>query len=64
MLLTEYNEAEIKELFREEGRREGRREGTITVLINLVRKGRISKEVAAEEANMTINEFSALMMKA
>ena len=37
MLLTEYNEAEAMELFREEGREEGREEATVSHLRNLMR---------------------------
>ena len=38
MLLTEYNEAEQMELFKEDGRREGRREGEENTLVNSVKK--------------------------
>ena len=37
MLLTEYNEAEAMELFREEGRAEGREEATAGNLASLMR---------------------------
>ena len=37
MLLTEYNEAEAMELFREEGRAEGREEATAGYLASLMR---------------------------
>ena len=68
MLLTEYNEAATMELFREEGQKEGReegkKEGFIHALIRMVRRGKITEEEAAQEANMTKSEFVAEMQKA
>ena len=76
MLLTEYNEAATMELFREEGKKEGReegkkegreegkKEGFIHALIRMVRRGKITEEEAAQEANMTKSEFVAEMQKA
>ena len=65
MLLTEYNEAETMELFREEGREEGRAEGEtrgiLKTLAGLIRKGLLSIKDAASEANMTEAEFTAQM---
>ena len=60
MLLTEYNEAATMELFREEGKKEG----FIHALIRMVRRGKITEEEAAQEANMTKSEFVAEMQKA
>ncbi len=64
MCITEYNEAETMELFREEAREEareareeGREEGQILQLISLTQKGLLSEDVAAKEANMSIDEF-------
>ena len=37
MLLTEYNEAETMELFKEDGRAEGRAEGRIAAIVHNVR---------------------------
>ena len=51
MLLTEYNEAATMELFREEGREEGKQEGIMQTLIRLAKRGILSKEDAAQEAN-------------
>ena len=56
MLLTEYNEAEAMELFREEGRAEGREEGIIDTLISLVQKGLLSIKDAA--AQLCISEVA------
>ena len=61
MLLTEYNEVETMELFREEGREEGLTEGHkngfIDALISLVRDGLISPSQGAERAGMSEEEF-------
>lgn len=53
MCITEYNE--VKTLADE--REEGRMEGVIETLLNLVRKGLISEERAAEEAHMSVSQF-------
>ena len=79
MLLTEYNEAATMELFREEGREEGRiegrregrregweegrKEGFLHALIRMVRGQKISVEEAAQEAEMTTDEFTEEMKK-
>ena len=60
MLLTEYNEAATMELFKEDGKKEG----ILQTLIRMVRRGKLSEEEAAQEANMTKNEFVAEMQKA
>ena len=65
MCITEYNEVKTLADEREEGRMEGRmegrieglREGAVATLLNLVRKGLISEERAAEEAHMSVSEF-------
>ena len=65
MLLEEYNETEVMELFKEEGRVEGREEGLelgreegeLNMLVNLAGKKLISIEQAAEEAGMSVDEF-------
>ena len=57
MLLTEYNEAEQMELFKEDGRREGRAEGRaegiMETLISLVKKGLLSIADAADQAGIS-----------
>jgi len=63
MLLTEYNEAATMELFRAEGRKEGRKEGILETLIRMVKKKRLSVEEAADEADMTLDEFTDEMAK-
>ena len=42
---------------RAESRAEGRAEGALRTLANLVKKGRMTPAEAAEEANMTVDEF-------
>ena len=65
MLLTEYDEMEQMELFREEGREEGRKEGqkegAIQTLAELVKKGLLSINDAAAQAKMTEDAFIAKM---
>ena len=65
MLLTEYNEAETMELFKEEGRTEGRAEGRVEGLIKgfagLIHDGILSIRDAAARASMTEAEFTARM---
>ena len=61
MLLTEYNEAEAMELFREDGRqegmREGERKGAVETLLSLVRDGILSVKDAASRAGLDESEF-------
>ena len=58
MLLTEYNEAEAMELFREEGRAEG----IIDTLISLVQKGLLSIKDAADQLGITEAVFQQKML--
>ena len=44
---------------REEGREEGRVEGSLRTLNKLVHDGLITKEVAAEQFGMTVEEFDS-----
>ena len=62
MLLTEYNEAEAMELFREEGRVEGRAEGIIDTLISLVQKGLLSIKDAAAQLGISEVAFQRKML--
>ncbi len=48
MLDTEYNEAEVMELFKEEGREEGREEGSLRTLVKQVTR-KMKKEKTIEE---------------
>ena len=71
MLLTEYNEAEAMELFREEGRAEGRAEGLaegraegiIDTLISLVQNGLLSIKDAAAQLGITEVAFQQKMLE-
>ena len=72
MLLTEYNEEEVMELFKEEGRqngveegrKEGRKEGIFYTLSSLVNRGVISVGDAAEYAGLSEEGFKKEMSKA
>ena len=63
MLLTEYDEEEVRNLIRkdalEEGREKGREEGVKKTLRDLVKDGLLSVEDAARKAGMTVSEFEA-----
>ncbi len=65
MLLTEYNETEAMNLFKEEGRvegrKEGRKEGIFDTLFGLVKKGLLSIDDAAEQAGVSKAKFQKLM---
>ena len=75
MLDTEYNEAEIKELFKEDGRREGRVEGRAEgraegrvegskqIVLSLLSKGKITDKDAAEELGITTEELAKLKLE-
>ena len=57
MLLTEYNEAEQMELFKEDGRREG----IIETLISLVKDGILSIKDAANRTGISETAFEQKM---
>ena len=65
MLLTEYNESETNEMFKEEGRvegrAEGRAEGTFDTLASLVKDGILSIKDAASRAGLTETSFKKQM---
>ena len=63
MLLTEYNEAETMEMFREEGRAEGRAEGFAAAMAALAKEGLIPVSVGASKAGMSEEAFRAIMEK-
>ena len=46
---------------RKAGRIEGREEGVISTLLDLVKDGSISKELAAQKANKSVEEIEDLM---
>ncbi len=52
MLLTEYNETETMELFRQEGREEGREEERITGIRNIMAKLHYSSDKAMDFMNI------------
>ena len=57
MCITEYNEAETMQMFREEGREEGRTEGNILTLYDLYCDDIISLQQAAAKAEMSEGDF-------
>ncbi len=48
---------------RAEGREQGREEGLKVGLVNLVRQGLLTPEVASQQLGMTVAEFEALLKK-
>ena len=56
MCITEYDEAENNELLRAESKAEER----YKLLGNLIKKGLLSEKQAAEEANVSVEEFRRL----
>jgi hypothetical protein len=56
MCITEYDEAKNNELLRAESKAEER----YKLLGNLIKKGLLSEKQAAEEANVSVEEFRKL----
>ena len=56
MLLTEYNEVETMELFKEEGRAEGQLERAKQAAVNLLRMGKLTLEEIAESVGLSTAE--------
>ena len=46
-----------------EGKAEGKAEGALLMLVNLVKSGAITIQIAAEQAKMTKEEFQKLLEK-
>ena len=61
MILTEYNEEEVMNGFREEALAEGIQKGIITTLIGLVADNLLSVREASKRANMSEKDFVELM---
>ena len=45
----------------EQGLERGKVEGSLSMLLNLVRQGLLTPEVASEQLGMTVSEFEALL---
>ena len=45
----------------EQGLERGKVEGSLSMLLNLVRQGLLTSEVASEQLGMTVSEFEALL---
>ena len=63
MLLTEYNEAETMEMFKEEGRAEGRAQGYLEAMAALAKDGVITVSEGASRAGVTEAELRKYMTK-
>lgn len=61
MCLTEYNEEETMELFRQAAMEKGIEKGKLDILIDLVRDGLLSKEQAAERLKIDIAQLEQLI---
>ena len=46
---------------KDEGRAEGRAEGEINAYVQLVRKGLLKPEIAAQQSNMNLDDFNKLL---
>ncbi len=55
--ITEYNEAETFNLLKAECEARGEAKGGIKKLVSLTKKGLLSEDVAAKEAEMSLDEF-------
>ena len=45
----------------EQGLERGKVEGSLSMLLNLVRQGLLTSEVASQQLSMTVSEFEALL---
>ena len=61
MCITEYNEEKNMADQWEDGREEGREEGRFALLIELVKGGLLSEEIAAAKANMSVADFRGML---
>ena len=61
MLAQDYALEQAEERGLERGRAEGIEEGLKVGLLNLVRQGLLTLEVASEQLGMTVAEFEALL---
>ena len=59
MCITEYNEAETMQMFKEEGRKEGREEGQIIIIRNMLQSGMAPEDVA-KVSGITINKVTEI----
>ena len=61
MLLTEYNEEEAMELFRQDGIEEGMEKGRLETLVSLVKDRFLTVREAAARCNMSVEAFQKLL---
>ncbi len=57
MCITEYDEQETMESFKEEGREEGIAIGVVKNLVSFIKDGFITEEEAAKRAQISLDEF-------
>ena len=61
MLAQDYALEQAEERGLERGLERGKAEGGFAMLVNLVRQGLLTAEVASEQLGMTVSEFEALL---
>ena len=57
MCITEYDEEKNNELLKADSEAIGRAKERFILLTNLIKKGKLTENEAAEEANMSVDEF-------
>ena len=61
LLAQDYALEQAEEKGLELGLERGRAEGSLSMLLNLVRQGLLTSEVASQQLGMTVAEFEALL---
>ena len=61
LLAQDYALEQAEERGLERGLERGKAEGGFAMLVNLVRQGLLTAEVASEQLGMTVSEFEALL---
>ena len=61
LLAQDYALEQAEERGLERGLERGKVEGSLSMLLNLVRQGLLTSEVASQQLGMTVSEFEALL---
>ena len=61
LLAQDYALEQAEEKGLERGLKRGKVEGSLSMLLNLVRQGLLTSEVASQQLSMTVAEFEALL---
>ena len=61
LLAQDYALEQAEERGLERGLERGKVEGSLSMLLNLVRQGLLTSEVASKQLGMTVSEFEALL---